>query len=304
MSAELATTEQASTDYSSEDIQLIKETVAKDCTPAELKLFLYTCKRTGLDPLVDRQIYAIKRRDNRLGRDVMTIQTGIDGYRLVADRTQKYAGNDEAVLDNEKNPQKATVTIWKLVEGVKCAFTASARWDEYYPGDGKEGFFWRKMPCTMLGKCAEALALRKGFPRELSGVYIKEEMDQAVRTERSVSPKAKPELPAAADQNEVIVWEDVTINGMDEIHSKPGVPKPWVLFVIKTSAGEAKTFNKKDAEAANEQVGREPVNVIVRPNARRPGEFEYLRFDKISNSWVKDEAPADETQEDLGWSNP
>jgi phage recombination protein Bet len=299
MSTELATVEQASTDYSSEDVQLIKETVAKDCTPAELKLFLYTCKRTGLDPLVDRQIYAIKRRDNRLGRDVMTIQTGIDGYRLVADRTQKYAGNDDAVFDNERNPRKATVTIWKSIEGVKCAFTASARWDEYYPGDGKEGFFWRKMPCTMLAKCAEALALRKGFPKELSGVYVKEEMDQAVRTERYVSPPAKPELPEAPATEE-IVWKDVKITDVDEIHSKPGVPKPWVLFVIKTSGGEAKTFNKKDAEAAINFGSHESVNVIVKPNVRRPGEFEYLRFEKITEVTV----PADETQDDLGWSNP
>jgi hypothetical protein len=72
----------------------------------------------------------------------------------------------------------ATVTVWRLVQGTRCSFTATARWSEYFPGD-QGGHMWRKMPHTMLAKCAEALALRKGFPRQLAGLYAKEEMDQA-----------------------------------------------------------------------------------------------------------------------------
>lgn len=160
-----------------DQISLIKQTVCKEATDTELKLFLYHCTRTGLDPLA-KQIYFQKRRNRKTGKDDITIMTGIDGYRLVADRTGQYAGNDDPVFDDEENPKKATVTVYKVVSGIRCPFSATARWDQYFPGD-MQGFMWRKMPHLMLGKCAEALALRKAFPNEISGIYTKEEMDQA-----------------------------------------------------------------------------------------------------------------------------
>ena len=162
-------------EFTSDQVDLIKTTVAKGTSNNQLALFLYTCKKTGLDPLV-KQIHCVVR--NTKNGPVMSIQTAIDGYRLIADRSGKYAGNDDPIYDDEKNPKKATVTVYKLVNGIRCAFTATARWDQYYPGDA-QGFMWKKMPHLMLGKCGEALALRKAFPAELSGLYTNEEMSQA-----------------------------------------------------------------------------------------------------------------------------
>jgi phage recombination protein Bet len=166
-------------------VQLIKSLVADGATDNELALFLYTAQRTGLDPLA-KQIYCIKRQGK------MTIQAGIDGYRLIADRTGKYAGNDDPVfgpdhqVGNVTAPTSATVTVWKLVGGMRCPFTSTARWSEYCPG-GNQAFMWTKMPYLMLGKCAEALALRKAFPAELSGIYTDAEMDQADRPAAQVN---------------------------------------------------------------------------------------------------------------------
>lgn len=137
--------------------------------------FLELCRQRRLSPEA-RHIYLINRAGQGKAANYV-IQTGIDGYRLIADRTQRYAGSDEPVFihDPEGGIAIASVTVYKLIGGVRCPFTASARWDEYQAG----GPMWAKMPHTMLAKCAEALALRKAFPEELSGFYTDAEMDQA-----------------------------------------------------------------------------------------------------------------------------
>ncbi len=162
--------------YTEEQVRLIRNTVARGATDDEFKLFLYTAVRTGLDPLT-KQIHFVKRGGQA------TIQTGIDGYRAIAESKGELAGIDDAVYDTETapHPDKATVTVYRLVDGRRVSFTASARWTEYAP-QGAQSFMWNKMPYLMLAKCAEALALRKAFPGDLSGIYTDEEMAQAEGT--------------------------------------------------------------------------------------------------------------------------
>lgn len=184
--------------FSQDQIDLIKRTMAKGATDDELQLFLHQAQRTCLDPLA-KQIYFTKRK-SKTGPDQVTIITGIDGYRCVAARTGLYAGNDDPIFeDGTEFPKKATATVYKIVQKKKVSFTASARWSEYYPGD-RLGFMWKKMPHTMLGKCAEALAIRKAFPAELSGIYTKDEMTQADK-EVTHTPKPKPQLTTATTED-------------------------------------------------------------------------------------------------------
>src|SRR3990172_3986440 len=123
-------------------VGLLKRTVAKGLTDDEFLLFMYTCKRTGLDPFI-KQIYAIKRYSTKDESYVMSIQTGIDGYRLIADRTNKYAGCDKPVFDVDPSeptrPIKASVTVYKMVDGEKCAFEGEARWSEFVQKHPKTG---------------------------------------------------------------------------------------------------------------------------------------------------------------------
>jgi len=72
-------------------------------------------------------------------------------------------------------PLAATVTVYRMTGAARFAYTATARFREYYRNTPT----WNHMPFTMLAKCAEALALRKAFPAELGGLYTREEMNQA-----------------------------------------------------------------------------------------------------------------------------
>ncbi len=197
-------------------VDLIKSQIAVGATNDELDLFLHVADKSGLDPL-SKQIYFIKRSGK------MTIQTAIDGFRSIADRTGQYISSEEPIFEEiGNNPVKATVTVGKVVQGVIGKFTASARWSEYYPGKS-QGFMWDKMPHTMLGKCAEALALRKAFPSQLSGLYTGDEMAQAGKEgipnqSRNITPKGgskqleeslkvEPTVEAIADSVKTIVLD-------------------------------------------------------------------------------------------------
>ncbi len=167
--------------------ELLKREKCKDFTNDQFAVFLHAIERFRLDPF-SNQIYGIIRAKR------LSVQTGIDGFRLVADRTKAYAGNDDPVYNDELRPTKATVTVYKFVGGQRCPFTASARWSQYCP-KGNAGQMWERMPHLMLGKCAEALALRKAFPAELSGLYTADEMAQA----NTPAPPSDTSPPAATN---------------------------------------------------------------------------------------------------------
>ena len=196
--------------FPTDKVQLIKDMCAPDATDTELELFLYQCRRTGLDPLL-RQIYFIKRarkEQNEHGDwvtvKVPTIQTSIDGFRVLAERTGKYLGQDgpywcgsdgawrDVWLDGVHPPMAARVGIYK--QGLTQAVYGVARLTSYAPTnrEGKLTGQWAKMPDVMLAKVAESLAFRKAFPQDMSGVYTDAEMDQAPPDPPLDSPTSAP----------------------------------------------------------------------------------------------------------------
>lgn len=202
------TVAQPLTEWTREQVELLKTTICKGSTDDEFKLFMHVCKTRRLDPFA-RQIYAVKRWDAKEKREVMSIQTSIDGFRVTAERTGKYQGQTppewcgqdgkwSQIWLSDTPPSAARCGVFK--EGFKEPLYRIASWKAFvqvYKDNGgqKVTHMWAKMPDVMLHKCAEAQALRAAFPEELSGLYTSDEMGQATSPlkEKSVESFAGPD---------------------------------------------------------------------------------------------------------------
>jgi len=196
---------------SEDNIALLRATTLSKFTDAEVATFVQTCDRTQLDPLA-RQIFPVGRWDRRQNREVMSIQVSIDGYRLVAARTGQYQGQTETCWYDEQNggwvdvwlqnypPAAAKVGVWR--QGFREPLYGVARWSSYVQTqkNGQPNPMWSRMPEVMIAKVAEALALRKSFPNELSGVYTDDEMGQADDPAQQQQTRQTP--PARSDEAE------------------------------------------------------------------------------------------------------
>ncbi len=186
-------------EFTTAQLKLIRRTLARDCTDSEFDEFIAVANLCKLDPLRRQITPFILSSDDPRKRRVICWAT-IDGLRVIAARQGDYRPmetapiieGDPSRIDPDTNPcgiVRAEVRAWKLSGQVWHPVAGEAWWDEYAPLKGANGGdhhsnqdgrrldgAWRRMGRVMIAKCAEAQALRRGWPDTLSGLYGEEEL--------------------------------------------------------------------------------------------------------------------------------
>ena len=147
---------------------------------AQISVFAATCKERGLSPF-SKEIYLVGYGGK------YSIIVGINGFRKIASESREHAGTDDIIFDLKPDgtfktaselkaanakPTTATCTVYRVVGGIRCPFTHTVVFSEFASARNPK---WNEMPFQMIGKVAEAFALRKGFSDRLTGLSVEEE---------------------------------------------------------------------------------------------------------------------------------
>lgn len=218
-------------------VLVVRNAICVGATDAELEFFLATCRRVNLDPFA-RQIWFVKRpqkitdaRGNEQWLDVGRPETGIDGYRTIAERTGDYegqgamlwCGDDGKWLEvwlKKEPPRAAKATIYR--KGFREALTHVALFDEFCPKYKNDRIpaMWQKMPANQLAKCAEAGGFRRAFPRDLSGLVTDTEMEHV--DVASAGGFSAPPLPV--NETKQLEAKKTSVQVPDVVDAREAVP--------------------------------------------------------------------------------
>lgn len=237
--------------FTKEQRAILRDSFANGASESEFAVLMEVASQRCLNPFT-RQIFFVKRWDGDKHREVWSPQVSIDGLRAIAERTSLYGGQDEPEFVEGAGdgafPVLCKVRVYR--KDWPRPAVGVAYWSEYVQttrdkqtGKTRPNAMWAKMPHAMLSKCAEALALRKAFPEECSGLYTDDEMGQASN-----------ERPAATLVN---------VEVRREAHADPALPAP-VATVEAEPTTEAPAAPQADAHEGTFRALRATLEASVK----------------------------------------
>jgi phage recombination protein Bet len=273
-------------DLTPPQMTLARNTIAKDCNGEEFNLFIAVAQRTGLDPL-RKQISAIVFNKGNAAKRQMAIITNIDGLRVIAARQGDYRPMDTApviiydeALKGPTNPlgiDYAQVQCWKRYGTDWFPIIGQAYWVEFAPckdewvNGQKTGAQylaenWAKMPRLMIAKVAEAQALRRGWPEDMSGLYEQSEMDRSIIIDATATEiveqhaEQEREKRIGGGQRAYFVFAS---GGAIETIERGQIADRIASWVESASAEDVKGFKLRNAESLKQFWAWEPSDALA-----------------------------------------
>ena len=187
-------------------VESLRRHLAPQASDEELLFFSMVCTHLDLDPfageiwLVPRRGKVLDANGNERWARVHKPQISVDGRRVIAQRTGRMGGTEGPLYcgprrldekghklpleweplwtDDDDHPYAARYLVYPKDWDPARPANGTAKWSEFAVYDDKDrtqlGLFWEKMPSHMLGKVAEALALRRGFAEVQAAVAYAE----------------------------------------------------------------------------------------------------------------------------------
>lgn len=280
-------------------VNAIKSRLCPEASVDELVQFAIECDTTQLNPYRN-QIYLVPRYDRKAGRNVCRTQVGIDGLRLVAQRTSEFAGRESIEWCGEDGqwldvwlssvpPAAARCSVRKLINGSVYLVSNVVLYSAYVQktSKGKPMARWNADPAGQLGKCAEAGALRAAFPQELGSLMTIDEMGQAdeepCSERKNVTPDTQSENTTATVEDPQEIAEEEMANP----EQKPSTPSEFEESVSKDEepdkTGEPDWSLEPKADEG-EQVERKNVTNTSKPEY----ESEQEDSEAITDAFIQD----------------
>jgi len=237
-----------------EALKAMREMVAPYATDGELKLYVEWCRARGFDPTGGHVLI----RQWKKGDKPSFIVT-IEGLRARAQASGRYGGCRVVLtLDDNGFPFSAQGIV-KVQAPNGREWIEDPGWTVFYresvakDKEGNPNVFWAQRPAQMLQKNAEAAALRKTFPQELSGAYLDEEVPETKPP--SIEETLASLVGLSGPQKADLVWRSARALGIEMEAAQNGAPRLSRLSEADRDRLAGEVWNQaQNIQAAIEQV--------------------------------------------------